>query len=332
VAKRRRTIRKKKKKSSFKFKLFSLILLFIAGISLFWATDILGNYYDKADGYKGESLKTAIHELIRDHTYLNFDQNISARYWWDNYFTKTDWHPDKYYWDMYSSEKHDKYIDGNKQSREHCMPRSWWGKRDKYSSYDANGDLHNIFPSDNKANSAKGNLPLGEVGIARFDNGVSKVGQNTYPKGYKGTVFEPADEYKGDFARVYFYMITCYEDYAYNWRNDALKSMLKIGNYPGMQPWAIEMLLKWHRNDPVSDKEIKRNTEIYRIQGNRNPFIDNPELIEYIWGDKVNMTFNSLKDNKIERRPQLKDLVWSYMYKIENITEQIIERIKIFVS
>jgi len=321
VRKKKRRVRKKKK-SGFSLKIWGFLLIVLA-VTLYFIKDIPVNYYDEIPGLKGAALKTAVHDMIRTHEYLDFDQNTTARYWWNNYFKRTDWNPQGYYWDMYSLEKHSSYLGGNEQAREHCMPRSWWGKKDKYSSYDANSDLHNIFPSDYKANSAKSNLPLGEVGIIKFDNGVSKVGINTYPKGYRGQVFEPADEYKGDFARVYFYMVTCYEDYAYNWREGATNTMIIKGTYPSFQPWAVEMLLRWHRNDPVSDKEIKRNDEVFRIQGNRNPFVDYPELAEYIWGDKVNETFELLNDNKSGKQPQLIDIFMSYMYKLKYKMEDI---------
>lgn len=309
MAKRKR--RKSKKKGGIKKKVV-LFLSIACAIAFFFVKDIRIDYYQGQEGLNGAALKTAMHDLIRKHKYLNFDQNTTARYWWDNYFKKTDWHADGYYWDMYSSEKHNKYIDGSKQSREHCMPRSWWGKRDLYSSYDANGDLVNLFPSDYNANQAKNNLPLGEVGITKFDNGMSKVGMNTYPSGYRGMVFEPADEYKGDFARVYFYMVTCYEDYSYNWRPDALKSMISRGAYPAFQPWALEMLLKWHRNDPVSDKERNRNDEIFVLQENRNPFVDYPELAEYIWGNKKDRQFSISENGQVKYQPTVSDIVRIY--------------------
>lgn len=303
--------KKSKKKGGLKKKLL-LFLSLVCAIALFFIKDIQIDYYKDQDGLNGAALKSAMHDLIRKHKYLNFDQNTTARYWWDNYFNKTDWHPDGYYWDMYSSEKHKTYVDGSVQSREHCMPRSWWGKRDSYSSYDANGDLFNLFPSDYKANQAKSNLPLGEVGIARFDNGVSKVGMNTYPDGYRGIVFEPADEYKGDFARVYFYMVTCYEDYSYDWRVDGLKTMLQKGAYPGFQPWTLDMLLKWDRNDPVSEKERLRNDKVYILQENRNPFVDYPELAEYIWGDKKDQSFKIVQIGQKRYQPKVSDLVQIY--------------------
>lgn len=327
MAKKRKKKKGKSKGSSFGKKLLWVIPLLIAIASLF-IKDISIGYYDRANGLHGAALKTAMHDIIRDHEYLNFDENTTARYWWDNYFKKTDWSSEGYFLDMYSNEKHTTYVGGNVQNREHCMPRSWWGKRDKYSSYDANGDLHNIFPSDYSANAAKSNLPLGEVGITKFDNGVSKVGNNTYPHGYRGQVFEPADEYKGDFARVYFYMLTCYEDYSYDWKDDAKKSMLQIEAYPGLQPWALEMLIKWNNEDPISDKEITRNNAVYKIQGNRNPFVDCPELVSHIWGDSKNQPFFISEDDKINRQPQIKDLVFSYVLEARDIADQVIRKIK----
>ena len=327
MAKKRKKKKGRSKGSSFGKKLLWIIPLIIAIASLF-IKDISIGYYDRANGLYGAALKTAMHDIIRDHECLNFDENTTARYWWDNYFKKTDWSSDGYFLDMYSNEKHTTYVGGNVQNREHCMPRSWWGKRDKYSSYDANGDLHNIFPSDYNANAAKSNLPLGEVGIIKFDNAVSKVGNNTYPNGYRGQVFEPAGEYKGDFARVYFYMLTCYEDYSYDWKDDAKKSMLQAEAYPGLQPWALEMLIKWNNEDPISDKEIARNNAVYKIQGNRNPFVDCPELVSHIWGDSKDQPFFISEDDKINRQPQIKDLVFSYVLDARDIANEILRKIK----
>lgn len=298
----RKKSNRKNKKSNLKIKFISLLFILILGSIVYWIDNLpeIPQQQEQEvapQTLKKAALKTAIHDKIRVHTYLDFDDKSTARFWWNHYFKLTDWNPDGYFWDMYSNNKHSDYLGGKVQNREHCMPRSWWGKRENYTSFDANGDLHNLYPADYAANAAKSNLPLGEVGITKFDNGVSKVGKNTYPNGYKGQVFEPADEYKGDFARIYFYMITCYEDYSYNWRSSATQSMLSKGPYPGFQPWALAMLLKWHRNDPVSEKETNRNEEVFKIQGNKNPFIDNPELVEYIWGNKMDETF--LLDNNI---------------------------------
>ena len=136
-------------------------------------------------------------------------------------------------------------------------------------------------------------------------------------------MFEPIDEYKGDFARTYFYLVTAYEDVLSSWRSE------KVGGeaYPGFSDWSLELLLKWHREDPVSIKEVRRNEEVYKIQGNRNPYIDYPDLPEYVWGVLYDEAFstNSLSDSfyLIEYSPferwlhkqQWIDSLKDYLYK-----------------
>ena len=120
------------------------------------------------------------------------------------------------------------------------------------------------------------------------DNGVTKVGTGQ-ANGRATNLFEPADEYKGDFARMYLYFVTCYQDYS--WKSSAL-SMFAQNSYPTLNAYGQSLLLKWHRQDPVSQKEIDRNNAVYSFQGNRNPFIDYPNMVEYIWGDSTNYEFS----------------------------------------
>ena len=119
------------------------------------------------------------------------------------------------------------------------------------------------------------------------------MGKCTYP-GYDGTVFEPNDLYKGDFARTYFYMVTCYEEKLPDWYANYAESQPTLdGNtYPGFSSWQLEMLMKWSKNDAVSNKETNRNNAVYDIQKNRNPFIDYPELERFIWGDLKDVAFS----------------------------------------
>ena len=258
-------------------------LLFVGLINSIYA-EIPAGYYDNAQGKNQAELKTALHNIIRNHTFLDYD--ISTNTWWYTYFKATDWNPDGYFWDMYSNNKRATYS-SSVLNREHCMPRSWWGDSSSYSSYQANGDLVNLSPADVEANTAKSNLPLGEVGATSYTNGVVKVGKNTYP-GSSGDAFEPSNEYKGDFARTYLYMVTCYEDYSNYWHGTGTQTMLNGGTYPVFKTWAINMLLKWNAGDPVSEKERKRNDGVYSQQHNRNPFIDYPGLADFIWGTRKN--------------------------------------------
>ncbi|GAB6011022.1 endonuclease [Viscerimonas tarda] len=259
--------------------------LFYSGNTV-WAQAPQG-YYDLADQKRAGELKTAMHTIIKNHIRLEY--YTSSAYFRYN----TDWHPDGYFWDMYSNNKRTSF---NGMNREHNMPKSWWSA-DPAGTV-AYSDLHNLYPSDAEANGAKSNYALGEVGSVSYSNGVVKVGQNIYSTVYQSAVFEPADEYKGDFARDYFYMVTCYQDYASSWRSTGTLSMLNNELYPTFKTWAIEMLLKWSRQDPVSQKEIDRNNAVFELQQNRNPFIDYPDLAEYIWGNKTSQLFTV--NNKAE--------------------------------
>ena len=131
--------------------------------------------------------------------------------------------------------------------------------------------------------SQKSNFPPGHVNIGdKFDNGSFRM-DSKKSSSYGYVCFEPAEEYRGDFARTYFYMATAYEDL--NWQ-EAYRDYVNPDSYLFFSNDIISVLLDWHRADPVSDKEICRADQISSIQHNRNPYIDYPELVEYIWGDK----------------------------------------------
>lgn len=241
--------------------------------------EIPAGYYQGLDGKAAGALKTAVQKAITPHTQLSYNS-----LWSEWRYTDVRPAPDNnQWWDMYSNNVYYVANGSRGMNREHSFPKSWWGGTQN-SAYT---DMNHLYPSDADANSAKNYYPLGEVSQATFDNGCTKVG---YPKtgqgGNAGLVFEPDDQYKGDFARTYFYMVTMYQDYKWKYT-----FMVNQDLYPTLKPWAIELLLKWHRADPVSDKEINRNEGVYLRQGNRNPFIDHPELAEYIWGNHANETY-----------------------------------------
>lgn len=239
-------------------------------------------YPDNLEGRSREDLKTALHKLIKVHTRIEYGRNGT----WV-VFRESDVRDDGGIWDMYSDVR--RYFPASGAHRdmniEHSVPKSWWGDDYPYT-VDASFDLHHLVPSDADANSAKSNYALGEVeGTPSYDNGVSKVGKAT---GYSHNVFEPDDQYKGDFARMYMYFVTCYQDYT--WVSSA-PIMFTTGAYPTLNDYSRNLLLKWHRQDPVSTKEILRNNAVYKHQNNRNPFIDYPHLAEHIWGNRTNYAF-----------------------------------------
>ena len=243
------------------------------------------NYYQPADGKKAAALKTAMCGIIYNRTEKSYD-NL-----WNAFFT-TDVRSDGKIWDMYSNATNYTPMtsgstyskEGDCYNREHSWPQSWFG-----SMAPAYTDLHHIYPTDGFVNGKRANYPFGEVANPTYSsaNGFSKLGPCSYT-GYTGTVFEPADEYKGDFARTYFYMVTCYEEKLHDWfTNYSSTDVVHVidgTTYPALQTWQLNMLMEWAKNDPVSEKETARNEAVYAIQNNRNPFIDYPGLQEYIWG------------------------------------------------
>ena len=253
-----------------------------------------GTYYKNADGKKGAELKTALCGIIYNRT-----ERTYGNLWTD--FQSTDVRPDGKVWDMYSNITNFTFVtdqdrgnhstEGKAYNREHSFPKSWFGG-EVMPMYT---DLFHLYPTDGKVNENRGNMPFGETngGNKNSANNFSKIGTCTYP-GYSGTVFEPNDIYKGDFARTYFYMVTCYEEKLPDWKQYEAYNVTLDGNtYPGLTGWQLGMLMKWAKNDPVSaDKEIPRNNAVYKIQKNRNPFIDYPGLEEYIWGSMKDVAFS----------------------------------------
>lgn len=277
-----------------------MIFTAICGSIFSLLADMPRDYYPNSlEGKNGAELKTELHNLLKNHTrlpYGSYDYNRIACTW--TVFKKSDVRPNGKVWDMYSNNSYN-FSNGAGATKgmniEHSVPKSWWG--DAYDEtatpltrfkYDGSYDLHHLTPSDADANMAKSNYPLGVVDSPSFDNGVTKVGTGQ-ANGRATNLFEPADEYKGDFARMYLYFVTCYQDYS--WKSSAL-SMFAQNSYPTLNAYGQSLLLKWHRQDPVSQKEIDRNNAVYSFQGNRNPFIDYPNMVEYIWGDSTNYEFS----------------------------------------
>jgi len=251
-----------------------------------------GTYYQSADGTKGSSLMTALFGVINKHTALDYSYIWTA-------VRKTDRRSDGKVWDMYSgitdyifgTDQAGQYSkEGDKYNREHSFPKSWFKEASPMVT-----DLMHIVPTDGYVNGQRSNYPFGETDNPSYSSagGFSKLGYSSL-SGYSDIVFEPNDEYKGDFARIYFYMATCYQDRIANWKSD----MLSGDSYRPYADWAMGMLMRWAAADPVSQKEIDRNNAVYEIQGNRNPFVDYPGLEQYVWGTMTSEAFSY--DNYIE--------------------------------
>lgn len=251
-------------------------------LSITWAVasaQIPPGYYDDAQGLSGQPLRSALHDIIDDH-----DSQSYSSMW--GHFESTDNKGSNTVWDIYSdvpggspaytfqfgSDQCGNYgAEGDCFNREHSFPQSWYGGGAPMKS-----DFFHVYPTDGYVNGQRSNHPFGEVDNPFWTstNG-SRSGMNVFPE-YAGNVFEPIDEYKGDLARSYFYILTRYMDVSGSWSSP----MLSAGD---LSAWAEELLVFWHQNDPVSTKEVDRNNAIHDIQDNRNPYIDHPEWVEEIW-------------------------------------------------
>ena len=278
-------------------------------------------YYKDANGKKGSVLFSALHSISGGVTYsyyqLSYDDLWTA-------FKTSDVYPSGHpkegkIWDMYATCD---YTPGDDQgsssatectggyNREHSLPKSWWGNSgNAYKSTAYGCDLGHLIPTDVHVNGIRSAFPFGEVVTANYNFAISKQGTSgtslsvdkntisgTSTTFDATTVFEPSDDYKGDLARMYMYMRARYSDLNlgqtaggvihFTTTTDAAND----SKY-GWKDYSVILLMKWHRQDPVSQKEIDRNNAMERLQGNRNPFIDYPILAEYLWGDKSDQTF-----------------------------------------
>lgn len=250
-------------------------------------SSVPADYYASADAQCGSVLKVALGNITREHTVFSYGE-----LWYHYELTDVVIGTDNQVFDYYSPRTY--YFTGlgtapAGANKEHACPQSWWGSGALCNAYT---DLFNVYPSEEAANSAKSNFPLGVVSShPTFQNRCMKTGPSARSE-YKGSVFEPCDEYKGDFARIYFYVATTYADAAWGSKESVANTVaFNHEDYPTIKPWLIDLLLQWNAQDPVSDWEITRNERVCREQGNRNPFIDYPQLADHIWGDKKTVGF-----------------------------------------
>lgn len=274
------------------------LMVWTLGISSMWAAIPTG-YYSRAEGKNKSELLSALYGIITNHTNIGYSSVWTA-------FKTTDTESDgKTIIDMYSTAKYTYGTDqagdfnaiGQKYNREHSFPNSWFGGSSSTAMY---SDLFHLYPTDGRVNGQRDNYIYGVCeGGTRLSSATvvakGRLGNSTYTyngkAAYNGKVFEPDDEYKGDFARTYFYMATCYNNVIGGWSSTYsstyVDDIVDNNRYPVYKEWYVAMLLEWHRLDPVSEKEIKRNEAVYALQKNRNPYIDHPELVEYVWGNKM---------------------------------------------
>lgn len=247
-------------------------------------------YYD---GVSGKKTPDAILDALQLCISKNYNEiNYKAL---EVHYLNTDFYADTL-WDVYSTCRFTYDMANIPQSavcdgwnKEHVCCQSWLGNGPMVS------DMFNVYPTDARVNNLRSNYPYGIVGINKGISGdpkkhaLGKLGTSTTDG--VGTVYEPDDKYKGDLARTFFYMVARYRDNILNNSKEGKVMYLKDSNgKTNLTDYSLSFLLDWHRNDPVSEKEIDRNQGVYGEQNNRNPFIDYPDLVEYIWGDLKGQT------------------------------------------
>lgn len=274
------------------------------------------NYYNAATGLTCAPLKTALSTIITTGAVqLSYTPGV-----WTAYL-KTDIKRNfentrDIIWDMYSNRgpglnEPYEYVyqinqcgsysgEGGCYNREHSFPQSWFGG----SILPMYSDINHLFPTDGWVNNLRGNFPFGEVTNIEAtpgnptQNGSKRGTGAAVNFGYAGTVFEPINEYKGDFARAQFYMATRYESQIAGWQANGASAdaVLNGTSYQAYDDWYIKLLYKWHVQDPVSDKERARNDSVFVVQNNRNPFIDNPQWVFDVWNCTGLLTTSGTND------------------------------------
>ena len=290
--------------------IFSLFVLFTAA-QMSWASLVtppnqIPEYYSDADGKSGKELWTAISSITnKGYKSLGYNGLYSA-------YLKTDVYPSDStgkagkIWDMYGECA---FSSGNTcgnydavcdcYNREHSIPQSWWGG----GTGGIGNDIFHVLPTDGKINGVRSNYEYGEVnggtdwrgnkygaaGSWSTDRKTIATEEDESVKG-SGNVFEPKKQYKGDWARGIMGTIVKWQQSNITTGNNFFSGTYTASGYFGLTKKAVVLLMKWHREDPVSQKEIDRNNGIQATQGNRNPFIDYPYLAEYIWGEHAGET------------------------------------------
>ncbi len=321
-----------------------ILLLLISSVGF---AQIPENYYNYATG-TGYTLKTQLKKIIDDNDDPEINNTIEEEHQSQSYNSldgfNTTYERDYYYdsngsntiLDIYSeipnnedNTPNDPYTfnpgsqecgnysgEGDCYNKEHVIPQSVFG-----SQLPMQSDAHHLLPTDGRVNGFRGSFPFGKVDDAQLDpneqNGItnptengSKLGNNLnsgYSAGYTGKVFEPIDEFKGDIARIYFYFATRYEDQISAWSS---YPMFNGSSDQVLDNTFLNILMTWHIDDPVSQKEIDRNNNIYyNHQNNRNPFVDHPEWVALIWNptpddeaptDPTNLVASNPTDNSID--------------------------------
>jgi len=277
-------------------KTFLLALLAVFSLG---TAQIPNGYYNGTEGLTGAALKTKLSDIItnghidKGYNWTVFSSSDRDKYYENDnslldVYSEVPDGPDPYNYSIPGDQCGNYSGEGVCYNREHSIPKSTFN-----NATPMHNDYHHLLPTDGYVNGKRDNWPYGEVATYSWKskNG-SKLGSSSLP-GYGGTVFEPIDEFKGDIARIYFYFVTRYQSKINNFTYD----MWDKSNYKNIKEPFLTMLIRWHQQDPVSQKEIDRNNAVYNYQKNRNPYVDHPEWVADIFGTVLSVNDNGFSKN-----------------------------------
>lgn len=225
---------------------FFILAIFLLGCESRDVQPLVDGFLGKSDGKPAPLQKSELREKYAPHRTL--DYRTARRH----LFSKIDNFEGKVTC-VYSGlvVQTDKIPDHRIMNTEHTWPRS-------RMEDEAETDLHNLFPAASDVNKKRSNIYFGDVVSAEWERGGSKLGKNKNGK----LAFEIRKSHRGNAARAMFYISTVY-------------------GYE-IPPWEEEFLRRWHVQDPVDAQELERNNRVEAVQGNRNPFVDDPDRVARI--------------------------------------------------
>ena len=278
------------------------------------------DYYDNVNVSDNAKFRQSLHDIIDDHKV--FPYSHSSKPGQSNHKIDTwdivmlaDAHPSRKgkVLDIYFNNTFDRQLFGVKTNprydREHSWPKSLGFKSSTSSSTTKNPaytDCHHLYAAYNSYNSTRSNKAYGNVGsnsatakptIENLAFGGSLSTDSDSSNSSSSKLWETWIGRRGDVARAMFYMALRYEGGEFGHGKEAdlkltndLSKIVKRDSawengddaYMGL----LDDLLQWHQEDPVDDLERRHNTVVYLFQGNRNPFVDHPEWVDYIYKGK----------------------------------------------
>lgn len=269
-------------------------ILFYIGIPIYLFSQPT-NYYQSCFGLSGEDLKSELHELINDHNSYSYTTT-------KNILRESDEDPNnpENIILVYTGNSIDKFdfssnLEPDFWNREHVWPKSH-GEFDNGDPFDdpAYSDAHNLKPVDSSINTFRGEKDFVSGGDIVFNGSVETACYST------SSTFEPRDEVKGDIARIILYMDVRYEGGP---GEPNLVVVDGLTTYPYPQLGDKTTLLQWHEQDPPDAFEKRRNDVIFKWQGNRNPFIDYPEFVNYIYAENEQIV-NPIQFTNVSINPE----------------------------